>query len=238
MKVYDVMRKARLTFLLNNAMELLLSIPKTVYFNFRVLPVKYAIKFPFVVSHHIKLKGVNKNSFICGITPLRTASMRIGFGASPVGIKSSKKGLICITNGGKIIVSTCLGISQGCLLIVDNCTLKIGNSFRSNYSMTVDCANSDVTIGNGVVLGWNVTIRNDDGHYMVKNGKQTEKHKPVVIGDNVWLCANSTVLKGTQIGQGSVLAYGSLLTKTVEKEHVCYAGFPAKVIHENVSWLE
>lgn len=44
-------------FIKKNIVEILLSIPKTVLFNFKVLPVESAIKMPFVVSYHVRLGG-------------------------------------------------------------------------------------------------------------------------------------------------------------------------------------
>ena len=43
-----------------------------------------------------------------------------------------------------------------------NAKLILGNKFRCNYSTTIDCSDADIKIGNNVVLGWNVTIKNND----------------------------------------------------------------------------
>lgn len=44
-------------FIRENIVEILRSIPKTVIFNFKILPVKSAIKMPFIVSYNVKLGG-------------------------------------------------------------------------------------------------------------------------------------------------------------------------------------
>lgn len=44
-------------FIRENIAEILFSIPKTIFFNFKVLPIKSAIKMPFVVSYHVKMGG-------------------------------------------------------------------------------------------------------------------------------------------------------------------------------------
>lgn len=44
-------------FIRENIVKILLSIPKAVIFNFKVLPVKSAIKMPFIVSYNVKLGG-------------------------------------------------------------------------------------------------------------------------------------------------------------------------------------
>lgn len=226
------------TFIKSHFCDLLLSVPKTVYFNFKVLPIKSAIKFPFVVSKDVKLQGVNRNSFIVNADKLPTASMRIGFGESLNARRESKRGLISIGKNGKIIVGKDLGLSQGCILIANEACITLGNHFRCSYSTTIDCYGEDISIGDDVVCGWNVTIRNGDGHRVVVDGESHKSTKKISIGNHVWLCANATVLKGTNVGNNSVVAYGSLLTKTEDKENVLYGGTPAKVIRHNINWEE
>lgn len=52
---------------------------------------------------------------------------------------------------------------------------------------------------------------------------------PVVIGNDVWICANSVILSGVQIGDGAVIAAGAVVNKNVEAFSIV-GGVPAKVI--------
>lgn len=52
---------------------------------------------------------------------------------------------------------------------------------------------------------------------------------PVYIQDNVWIGCNSIILPGVTIGENSVIAAGSVVTKNVNKNTVV-AGNPAKVV--------
>lgn len=52
--------------------------------------------------------------------------------------------------------------------------------------------------------------------------------KPVIIGPNVWLCANSMVLKGVKIGENSVVGAGSVVYENVPP-NVVVIGNPARV---------
>lgn len=225
-------------FIKTHIAELILSIPKTLYFNFKVLPLKQAIRLPFIVSCHVRLHGVNRENFIVENANLSTATMRIGFGDSASGRRESKKALIHISNGGKIVLKGTVGLSQGVVLIAKNACLTLGDNFRCNYSSTIDCTDSDITFGNDVVLGWNVTVKNYDGHTVIENGNKKHKSAPIVVGNHVWLCAYSTVLKGTDIGDDTVVAYGSLITKAAGEKNVLYAGIPAKLIRQNINWEE
>jgi acetyltransferase-like isoleucine patch superfamily enzyme len=51
----------------------------------------------------------------------------------------------------------------------------------------------------------------------------------VIIGSDVWLCANCTILSGVTIGHGAVIASGTLVSRDVEP-YAVMAGNPAKII--------
>lgn len=51
----------------------------------------------------------------------------------------------------------------------------------------------------------------------------------VIIGSDVWLCANCTILSGVTIGHGAVVASGAVVTKDVEPYSIV-AGNPAKTV--------
>ena len=55
------------------------------------------------------------------------------------------------------------------------------------------------------------------------------KKKEVIIEDDCWIAANSIILAGVTIGQGSVVAAGSVVTENVPAYSVV-AGVPAKFI--------
>ena len=56
---------------------------------------------------------------------------------------------------------------------------------------------------------------------------QPIKEKDIVIGDDVWIGANSVVVAGVKIGKGSVIAAGSVVTKDIP-EYIIAGGIPAK----------
>jgi acetyltransferase-like isoleucine patch superfamily enzyme len=58
---------------------------------------------------------------------------------------------------------------------------------------------------------------------------------PVLIGDNVWIGARSTILKGVTIGDGAVVAACSLVSKDVAPRSLV-GGNAARVIREDVDW--
>lgn len=93
-----------------------------------------------------------------------------------------------------------------------------------------------IILGDNVLLGPNVTMVNGD-HSIRKigiplidnNEKLPDDDADIVIGDECWIGANVTILKGVNIGRGCVVAAGAV----VVKDCPCYTimgGVPAKVI--------
>lgn len=115
----------------------------------------------------------------------------------------------------------------------NNACLTIGNSFI-NREVKIIC-NKQISIGSGCVIAMGSVIRDNDGgnHEILEKGYQNQK--AVVIGDHVWIGENSMILKGVTIGEGSVVAANTLVTKDVPP-HCIVAGSPAKVVKENINW--
>ncbi len=93
-------------------------------------------------------------------------------------------------------------------------------------------AGKKVEIGSGCNIAWDINIMDRDYH---KFNSEKEEIKPVKICDNVWIGCNSIVLKGVTIGEGAVVAAGSIVTRDVPPKALV-GGNPAKVLKENIYW--
>mgnify|MGYP000337294047 CR=1 FL=1 len=67
-------------------------------------------------------------------------------------------------------------------------------------------------------------------YYFSKNLKlQAISKGDIIIGDDVWIGQRSTIMSGIMVGQGAVIAAGSLVTKNVPP-YAIVGGVPAKII--------
>ena len=90
-----------------------------------------------------------------------------------------------------------------------------------------------ITIGAKAILG-DARILDTDFHSIYRNRWAEDAvvgSAPIEIGENVWVGANSAVLKGVKIGDNSVVGFGSVVT-TVIPCNCVVAGNPARIIKE------
>jgi len=127
---------------------------------------------------------------------------------------------------GKGAIIACTGViaSQGV-------GLEIGDYSAIGAQSYIGCQGG-VKIGKNVIMGPGVRIFSENHNYANTDKPirlQGETRKGVVIDDDCWLGAGSTILDGVRIGTGSVIAAGSVVTKDVPAFSVV-AGVPAKVL--------
>ncbi len=101
-----------------------------------------------------------------------------------------------------------------------------------NENVQITCA-SRIIIGKGCAIARDVIIRDYDAHTIEEVG--FEIAKPISIGNHVWIGNRAMILKGVTIGDGAIIAAGSIVTKNVPS-YCVVAGIPAKVVREKVFW--
>lgn len=108
-----------------------------------------------------------------------------------------------------------------------------------NVRITMDCCiwaekNSKIIFGDNVLVGPGVKMFCGN-HGTELNGIpitfQDRNEADIIIGDDVWIGANSIITSGVIIGSGVVVAAGSVITKNVPENKIV-GGVPAKIIKE------
>lgn len=120
--------------------------------------------------------------------------------------------------------------------------IKVGRASYGDISIVAFNNNSQIQIGNYCSIAQNVTLIVDAEHFINKISTYPFKVKllrslefeagskgDIVIDDDVWIGYAATIMSGIHIGQGAIIAAGSVVTKDVPP-YAIVAGIPAKVI--------
>lgn len=145
---------------------------------------------------------------------------------------------------------------RGIVKIGKNCKINSGNNFNMigrqqktmlwvegkliigdniGLSSTAIICNHSIQIGNNVFIGGNTVIYDTDFHSldpMIRSSgkdKYYASKKEVIIEDNVFIGAHSTILKGVTIGKNSIIGACSVVSKDIPPNEI-WAGNPARFI--------
>jgi acetyltransferase-like isoleucine patch superfamily enzyme len=129
-------------------------------------------------------------------------------------------------------------------------SLTIGNRVFVGGSTNFYCINN-ISIGDDVMFSWGCSIIDNNSHSLIAVERANDvldwkkgieegcigkyknwsvvKSAPIIIKNKAWICFNSIILKGVTIGEGAVVAAGSVVTKDVP-DYAVVGGNPAKII--------
>ena len=142
-------------------------------------------------------------------------------------------------NNNHLVIGRNVTLKKGIIWFEDNnCEISIGEGTTiENAHLAVAEDNSQLKIGRDCMISSSVRISVTDSHSIIdlSTGKRTNYAKDVFVGNHVWLAYNVSINKGCLIGDNSVVAGNSVVTKNIPG-NVVAAGVPAKVVKQNVTW--
>lgn len=115
----------------------------------------------------------------------------------------------------------------------EGASLIIGDN--SGFNGVLLYAANSITIGNNVRVGGGTRIFDTDFHPLDYEVRRTSKigtkTAPIIIEDDVFIGAGCFILKGVIIGARSIIAAGSVVTKSIPSDEI-WGGNPAKLIRK------
>lgn len=109
--------------------------------------------------------------------------------------------------------------------------LSIGEGTTINDNSYLECSGG-IEIGNDVLIGHGVSILSNSHNFDetgVPINMQGESFGKIVIGNNVWIGAKATILKGVTIGDNAIIGAHALVNKDVKKNEIV-GGVPIRTI--------
>ncbi|MDR0681518.1 MAG: acyltransferase [Dysgonamonadaceae bacterium] len=121
----------------------------------------------------------------------------------------------------------------------ENCVIEIGEKTTiESAHLAVTEPKRKIIIGYDCMFSNSIEFRTGDSHSIIDN--ETKKRinfaQDIIVGNHVWIGANSIILKGAKIGDNSIVGINSIVTKAFPNNSIV-SGIPAKVIKDKVDWV-
>lgn len=139
------------------------------------------------------------------------------------GVKVGYEGRVTVAEGCSIGRYSVISPSRG--------AIRLGRNSLLNVSVTL-LGNGGIDIGENVLIGPNTAIVAANHEFERTDrpiNTQGLSAEGITIHDDVWIGATCTILDGVTLGEGAVVAAGSVVTSSVP-ENAVVAGVPAEVV--------
>ncbi len=207
---------------------------KTLWFNFKALPLKQAFRVPILLSWNVKVRSVGEISISGPIYPAM-----ISIGVIKIDPWETNSDQIIFCNQGRVTFGGRTKIHPGVrLTVLPNAELKLGERVLFGCKSRIVCSRS-ISLGHDVRFSWEGQLFDTDFHFLtnLKTGHVSQRQRPVIIGDNVFIGNRCTIGKGTIIPNGSVVSCCSKVSGdlSAKGENLLIVGNPAQVVGQGYS---
>ena len=120
---------------------------------------------------------------------------------------------VSIDSGANCVIGKRFNMRRNAILRVrKGATITLGNNVSLGNNCIVAC-HDRIEIGDNVQFSPGVLLYDHDHDFRVIGGLSEGKFvsSPITIGNNVWIGANTIILKGTSIGNNCVIGAGSVI---------------------------
>jgi acetyltransferase-like isoleucine patch superfamily enzyme len=141
------------------------------------------------------------------------------------------QGRLNFSSGGRITMGLDNVLDNGFDIVVEKGVFRMGNRNYFNSNVKIVCFDA-ITIGNDCLIADSVHLYDHDHRFEDLNHpirEQGYKTKPITIGNNVWIGAKATVLKGVTIADGAIIGANSVVTRDVPANAIV-GGNPGRII--------
>lgn len=205
----------------------ILSLPATIYFNFKHLPFKQAVKLPIFLWYP-RIIGNGKYKIEGKV---KTGMIRLGVSIVTI----YRRNGIVIENKGEIIFKgSCLIGADSGLAVGKSGHLIIGDKVSNTYGLKLICYNK-VELEDKVRIGWDTFISDTDFHKMkTEDGlNYTKGFGEIKISKEVWISSFCKIYKNSFIPERCTVAANTLINKKIDCQpySIIYSGGGIKVKH-------
>ena len=216
------------------AWRYLLAFPCSIWWNFRLLPLRQAVRMPLLVSHRTCMSFSHGSLRLDAVRP-KVGLVKIGFATSQCSDFRHDRTRLDVH--GLLHVAGYCAIGAGCSIEVsENATLTLGDDFHLGPRSLVIC-HRQITFGTHTLTSWNCSFMDTDQHELVDDGGRcVNADRPVGVGDGCWFGCHSIVTKGVVLAPRTTVGAASHPVGCYDEPDTVIAGNPAKVVRRGVHW--
>lgn len=204
---------------------------KTIFYNFKLLPIKQAVHFPLLIGKRVVIQTVNRGGV--KLDQSKSFSVRIGTFHEPAITTCHEYTHFLLE--GKLIFEGKANIGKGVFFNIIGGEVRIGDDFSFTGKSNIRIVNR-LIIGSGCLFSWDLLLMDYDGHIIRNELTEIDNYsKEIVIGNNVWIGCDCKLMGGTLIPDGSVIGSGSFINKKLDTTNSIYINNGNR-IKTNISW--
>lgn len=211
-----------------------INIIKTVYVNFRLLPLKDVLKFPIFIYGNTRIISLGGSIEVHG----KTTTGMLKIGRHDDNYTDKGRNVICVTSGSKIAIEGHISLGSGNIIrVADGGTLTLGDMVQTGNHVRIDCCNN-ILLGKLCGISYDSIISDCNHHFLIDlNTKNIARNKGIVdLGERTFIGNNCFVFKGCKTSPGSVVSAYSFVSMNYSRTpNALIMGNPATIIDENIT---
>lgn len=143
-------------------------------------------------------------------------------------------------NGGECTIGSNRDVPlfEAAIRVGQDSRVQIGSNVSATSAVAMSATEgANISVGDDVMFASENQVRADDGHpiFDVRSGKRVNVSRSISIGSHVWLGRGAVVLGGSEIGDGSVLGFNSVLKGKIPNNCIA-VGSTARVVRRDIAW--
>lgn len=217
--------------------NMLSGIIKSIIIDCRLFGIKKGVRLPILFGMKT-IVTIEKNSSIVIPIDAKMGTIKIGVNCGPFLKGKSENTVFKLTNNAKVSFEGKCNINEGSVINVNGGECIFGKEFAANANFLLSCEKK-ISFGDHVLFGWDCTVIDGDGHQIVEqiSKKVVNQAKDICVGNHVWIAAKSTLLKGAQIAEDTVIGYGSIVTKKCKEAGCIIVGADSHAVKHDINWI-
>lgn len=204
----------------------------TIYFNFRYLPFRIALKLPIFI-YKADIQYINRGGVSIDADSISPGMIKLGFR----GCRAYPNNGIALYIKGKIVFKgKCIIGNDSSIIIGESGKIVFGDNFLATCSLRA-FSFCGIEFGKRNIFGWACTVQDTNFHplYDMRISKFRKGYGKIRIGNDNWFSQNCLVLHSVQTPDRCIFAARTVVTRNQKFEsYSVHGGSPLKILAHDV----